>query len=597
MKRTKNQSILKKINLVVISSLILTAFMVILAFYSVFFYMKGQIQDSYQRYLGMYAQIVESKLDETSQKGFSIIIDSKIQKRLEEWNRLSKEEPETEAESMDLLYHQLLIKKDIEQILFNNMALTGQIRHLSVITPDGDVLSSSEDSGLNAYPGMEAVIDAAEEQKGGAVWISDLRDSGYIIEARSIRGLKAARSDPSLGTFVMWIDLNKIINMSDDSMPFNDSILLMKDKDSTLMYTNDKTMLDSPISGLKGGERIRLDRKNYLTCVYRSGGQFEYNMLLPADEIYEPVRRFILPLIGLVIFVISMVVLATSKLSRQIMEPIPRLANAMKAVETGHFEINDPQLLEEKREDEIGDLCRDFVLMIQKIDQLVQENYVKQLVIKETELRAMQAQINPHFLYNTLESINCMAMIAGQPDISVMVKSLGNLLRESMSNHEIYHTVDQEMMLIRSYLSIQKIRFEDKLDYRMEAEEQVKQWMIPKFLLQPIVENAVVYGVEATGRPCSISILVKRDENGLRAEICDNGPGMEEETVEAVYQGTVKGKGNGIGLCNIMKRLELFCEGSSRFQIVSRLGEGTSVIIELAQPKEGKNGVESIDRG
>lgn len=582
MKRTKNKSILNKINLVVISSLILTACMVILAFYSVFFYMKGQIQDSYQRYLAMYARIVESKLDETSQKGFSIIIDSKIQSRLDEWNRLSTEEPETEAESMDLLYHQLLIKKDIEQILFNNMALTGQIRHLSIITPDGSVLSSSEDSGLNTYPGMEAVIAAAEERKGANVWISDLQGSGYIIEARSIRGLKAARSDPSLGTFVMWIDLNKIINMTDDSMPFNDSILLMKDKHGNLMYTNDKA---------------RLDRKKYLTCSYKNGGQFEYDMLLPADEIYEPVRRFILPLIGLVVFVISMVVLATSKLSRQIMEPIPRLANAMKAVETGRFEISDTRLLEEKREDEIGDLCRDFVLMIRKIDQLVQENYVKQLVIKETELRAMQAQINPHFLYNTLESINCMAMIAGQPDISTMVKSLGNLLRESMSNHDIYHTVDQEMMLIRSYLSIQKIRFEDRLDYRMEVGEQVKQWMIPKFLLQPIVENAVVYGVEATGRPCVLSIFVERDENGLRAEISDNGPGMDEDTVEAVYRGTVRGKGNGIGLCNIMKRLELFCEGSSEFRIVSRPGEGTRVIIGLARPKEGENGAESIDCG
>ena len=202
-------------------------------------------------------------------------------------------------------------------------------------------------------------------------------------------------------------------------------------------------------------------------------------------------------------------------------------------------------------------LCRDFVYMTQKIDQLVQENYVKQLVIKETELRALQAQINPHFLYNVLESVNCMAVIAHQPDISVMVKSLGSLLREAMSNQEIFHTIKQELGLIEAYLAIQSIRFENKLSYELMVEESVMNWEVPKFFLQPIVENAVVYGIEATGKGCHIRIQIKSENSRLYAEISDSGPGMDENVIQAIYNGTIKGRGNGIGLHNIIKRLDI----------------------------------------
>ena len=169
----KTKSILKKISIVVISSLIFTALTAIAAFYYLFFYMKDQIQDSYLKYLEMYAQIVESKLEETSQNGFGIIIDSKIQDRLSEWILLSGQKTVTDADSMNLLYRQLLIKKDIEQILFNNMALVGQIRHLSIITPDGSILSSSGESGFQDNENIEQVIKTADDGNGAACWISD----------------------------------------------------------------------------------------------------------------------------------------------------------------------------------------------------------------------------------------------------------------------------------------------------------------------------------------------------------------------------------------------------------------------------------------
>lgn len=581
MRQKKQRSILKKISIVVISSLVFTAMVAIAAFYYLFFYMKDQIQDSYMRYLEMYAQIVESKLDETSQKGLGIILDNNIQNRLIEWGELSGQRPVTVAESMDLSYRQLLVKKDIEQTLFNNMSFVGQIRHLSLITPDGSTLSSSGDTGFNDSKNMGQIIVVAEEEKGAACWFSDPH-AGFLVHARSIRGLKAKMTDSPLGTFVMWVDMEKIMRTANNRMPVETGILIMKDKDGGLIFASDERFSGEQYSNLKNGDRIDLGEESYLACVYRSGDLFEYNMLVSAEKIYKPIEQFILALIIVFVFVIFMVMLGTNEISKQIMKPIPKLAQAMKTVELGHFQITDKDLLEEKRADEIGDLCRDFIFMTQRIDQLVQENYVKQLVIKETELRALQAQINPHFLYNVLESVNCMAVISHQPNISIMVKSLGNLLREAMSNQEIFHRIEREMELIKAYLAIQSIRFETKLSYEIKAEEDTLGWEIPKFLLQPIVENAVVYGIEETGKACHIMIRIATEKAHLIAEISDNGPGMDEATIQAIYDGTIKGKGNGMGLHNIINRLDIMCKGNSLFKIISQPGEGTRVVIELS---------------
>ena len=133
-------------------------------------------------------------------------------------------------------------------------------------------------------------------------------------------------------------------------------------------------------------------------------------------------------------------------------------------------------------------------------------------------------------------------------------------------------------------------RQENKLSYELMVEESVMNWEVPKFFLQPIVENAVVYGIEATGKGCHIRIQIKSENSRLYAEISDSGPGMDENVIQAIYNGTIKGRGNGIGLHNIIKRLDIMCRGRNRFEIISSPGEGTRVIIELAvQEGEGRD--------
>src|SRR5690606_2848016 len=138
--------------------------------------------------------------------------------------------------------------------------------------------------------------------------------------------------------------------------------------------------------------------------------------------------------------------------------------------------------------DEVGQIQRHFRIMLERINELIQENYIKQLVIKDTQFKALQAQINPHFLYNTLESINWMAKMSKQDRISQMVESLGYLLRLSISEQDSVITLHKELHIVQQYLVIQKLRFEERLDFQLDVPEHLVLCTVPKLSIQPIVE-------------------------------------------------------------------------------------------------------------
>lgn len=238
-----------------------------------------------------------------------------------------------------------------------------------------------------------------------------------------------------------------------------------------------------------------------------------------------------------------------------------------------------------ERNDEIGVLQRDFTIMIQKIDTLIKDDYTKQILIKDAQLKALQAQINPHFLYNTLDSINWMAKLNQQRDISVMVESLGNLLRSAISGKEPIITLKEEVQLLKDYLTIQKMRFGDRLQFQLEIDQQWLSLKIPKLILQPIVENSINYGLENTLGICRITVKAVPDSDCLNITVIDNGPGIPDELLKKLAQGEVKPKGSGIGLQNIDHRIKLIFGEEFGLSVTSELGVGTKVLIRI--PKGG----------
>jgi two-component system sensor histidine kinase YesM len=209
---------------------------------------------------------------------------------------------------------------------------------------------------------------------------------------------------------------------------------------------------------------------------------------------------------------------------------------------------------------------------------LIYENYEKQLMLKDTQYKALQAQINPHFLYNTLNAINWMIKSKMNDEASKMIVALGDLLRAAFIKEPLI-SVQQEVELLNSYIAIQKIRYDKRAEFIITLDGELQHYAIPRMILQPLVENAISYAVDQSLELCKIKISLFEQRDRLVIEVEDDGPGMEPELLEKVRHFEMKPIGNGIGLKNIKERLNLIFEQQFEFDIDSTLGEGTKVRI------------------
>ncbi|KEQ26775.1 cache domain-containing sensor histidine kinase [Paenibacillus tyrfis] len=267
-------------------------------------------------------------------------------------------------------------------------------------------------------------------------------------------------------------------------------------------------------------------------------------------------------------------------LSVNITHPLRKLKSLMRTVETGNLDVAFPT----KYKDEVGQLGRSFNAMVQRIKQLIDEVYKKQLMLQEAEIRAIQAQFNPHFLYNALDSINWMARIHKLDHISRTVVSLGELLRFSIRKGQALIPVREDMQQIRNFLTIQQMRYGDKLEVHIELDEEVERLYTLKLMLQPIVENAITHGLEMKRGLGRLLITGKVVGERVRFEVRDDGVGIPQEKLERITSGqfvSADERKTGIGLENVKKRLQLYFGDRYVLSLASQPQQGTTTIIEI----------------
>jgi two-component system, sensor histidine kinase YesM len=296
------------------------------------------------------------------------------------------------------------------------------------------------------------------------------------------------------------------------------------------------------------------------------------------DELYaakEDIKSFSLWIsILAIILVITIVTLISAKITK----PIKRLDRYMKKIEEGNFDVN----VEIKGDREVVHLAKTFNLMMARIRQLMDQIVVEQEAKRKSELNALQAQINPHFLYNTLDSIVWMAENGKSEEVITMVTSLARLFRISISRGKNVITVKDELEHARNYLIIQKVRYKSKFQFSIEADEEVLEYKTLKLLLQPIIENALYHGIEYMVEEGFIKVSARIFEGMLLYEISDNGLGMKPEILENIlsYNSTNIG-GSGVGVKNVHERVQLYYGEQYGIKIQSELEEGTTVKIFL----------------
>lgn len=271
-----------------------------------------------------------------------------------------------------------------------------------------------------------------------------------------------------------------------------------------------------------------------------------------------------------------------------------RIIDAIKRVQTGDLSV----VIEDCGTDEMGELGSQVNKMLTEINHLMKEQIDKELLVKNSEIKALQNQINAHFIYNVLESIKMMAEIEEQYDISDAVTTLGKLLRYSMRWTAGTVTVAEEIEYIRNYLKLMNIRFDYEIYLSLNIPDSIYAQQIPKMSLQPIVENAIYHGIEQMAEDTNIYIKGLVAGKDCVIEITDAGRGMSEEEVARLYKKisgeieTTGGSGNGIGLKNVQDRIKMNFGEEYGIEIASKLGCYTKIMVRIPLKAEEREDLE-----
>ena len=401
--------------------------------------------------------------------------------------------------------------------------------------------------------------------------------------------LAKAVKDPKTGEVlgVILLDIrHDIIQNSISSVTIGEKgFVFVTDAEDNMVYTPVNEVVyrvnpqwvraEKPMSVQIGGGSYQIRSEVSPYTGWRTVGVFSM------DEVMSSVNTIVYILLACVVISLALVAFVSVKLSRTLTSPIIKLKKLMKRAEGGDLTVR----FNGRYNDEIGELGQSFNHMIVRVDHLIQMVYIEQKNKRIAEMKSLQEQIKPHFLYNTLDTISWMARDYEAEDIVRLVDALTNMFRIGLSHGKDIISVKEEITHVSNYLYIQKIRYKDKLNYEIHVEESLYAIEVPKLILQPLVENAIYHGIKAKRGGGTIYITGEPEDGNLIFAVRDNGAGMPPEKVREINRlmserGELDEK-KSFGLFYIRERIQLCYGGGYGVHVESTLGEGTRVTITL----------------
>ncbi len=519
--------------------------------------------------LDFFAQQVNERLAQIEELTVSIATGNEVQNQLswmQDMDYLSREYNYAKQQLMTILQNRIfsqevirnVIYTDQKQVTFTAGVYTGEIEP----------------------PVMDALLQQFHEKRGGYVWFSPTEDYPYLISGRDVLEVKNATLD-YLGSLIFSSDIAKLIERQTKDLEAEHSTLLVYSEQGMIYQEAEISGLDLPdMDQEKGWKIINYQGERTFLCYEKSKETgWMYVNFFPYSEIYGQVLRLRYMILVILATVFAGAVFALRRISGAITRPLEQLTESMKVVEQGDFKGAKKLLPPNPSMDETGRLTREFDTMLTQIDCLIHENYEKQLLLKDTKYKMLQSQINPHFLYNTLNFLNWMVKAGNAADASRMIVELGSLLRGVLSK-KVYVTAEEELDMLESYIAIQQYRYKNRAKFTIEKDGKMEAYFVPKMILQPLVENAISYGVDRSLNLCKVFIKAEEKGDVLLFTVRDLGPGMLPQELKRVRNGTCVPKGHGIGLQNIRERLALISK-DALLTVESVPGEGTTVEIQI----------------
>lgn len=512
---------------------------------------------------------VESIIDEINDVLFSISINRRLQQSLDD---------DTSSTALEQAQEAVDINRTISYPGGFNMRYRSfeifalNKKYYPDISGGGYVFNSSSVKDSEWY-------NEALKMDGTIYWRGPHRD--YFVYEPVVSAVKVIKSVKNykkpIAVASVDIGVSTLDSVLGDIVLGKTGYVFLTDNDGKILFHHDPGMFNENIKSQGYAERVySKDRGNFLMEIDGVQDMVLFNTIestgwkiigiVPYSEVggrAQVIRNYTI-LVGLLCVLLAAIF--AYLISRGVTRPMKVLTDAMKQAESGNFDIR----VNLKSDDEMSTLGHGFNSMIERINSLIKEVYEMNYRRKEAELKALQAQINPHFLYNVLDSINWMAMSYNAKDISLMVTSLANVMRYSLSGGDDVLLKD-ELQSIESYLKIQKIRYGDKFDYSLDFPDEIMERKVPKFVLQPLVENAIVHGIEPKNGPGRINMTGKIEDGFINIKIEDNGVGMDTNAL----------RDDSIGIQNVRQRIRLKYGEPYGLYFESEPGMGTRVTVLL----------------
>lgn len=437
------------------------------------------------------------------------------------------------------------------------------------------------------------------EQSDSSFWFMEPENNDTIWIAKRMDGIFLFDGLPryySIGTFLIGIDVSWIASQMEELFRESDTLFFITDQYGRIVYAKDPTLLnqnlgdicvpeDTDVSETSGQSKryVRMQDVSYLSWEQDLESNVRLCCLMPVHFYNRQIRIQLQAFLGMSLLVILVGILLTALFSRYVTRPVKALSRHMEKQSLTPIAPYSSQ-------DEIGILYRSFNQMVEKQEALIQQTMDYAEKQKQLKFQILQAQINPHFLYNALDSVGCAAMLQGQTLLTDTLSCLVSLLRYNINDPEQLVTLAEELQIVEDYISIQRFRYGNLLLYSSQIREEAGKSRIPKTIVQPLVENAVQYGGRAPDGSCRISLLAEYD--GEKGDIVirirnDVSSGKAAGNLAALLNAYLSGQrqiernSSGLGIINVQQRIQfVFGEAYGlRYE-----GDGESIVCIVMLP-------------
>lgn len=550
--------------------------------------------DNLKKTVDEYSSNLSERLDGLISVSGKVILDDKIyeiNKKYMDNLAHNKTLAETSFQSnLNMYLQNFIMTRQFDLILFHFNANKEFYR----ISDDLQVNKNYEFSDKNLLEWAKA--------KGDPIWLLDIR-SGKLKGIFLKRTIKDRASEKELGVVYfkvkesyLFSQISKYLSQkvqnvsiySDNTLLFCHNTLDTKFEREAVRLIKDSTPDIISTIDFEGD-------KVYQLCKTIQPVNWKLAVYISSNILLSDLKKVLLITIILCLLTLPIWLLLINFIYRDIIKPINLLVDSMGKIEEGKTGLT----VKIDRNDELGTLFKTYNKMSEKINTLINKVYKEKLVMKDAEIKALQAQINPHFLYNTLETINWKAKLNGVEDISEMVTALSSIIDANLDrNNEKMIPIKKELEYIDNYnLLIQK-RFGKKIAFVKYIDDEALMYEIPKLLIQPLIENAIYHGLETKKGGGTVELVITIEESTVLIVIADDGIGIDDVTLNKLKESLDKNDENQyesrtkIGIMNVHKRIRLIYGDEYGLKIFSEANKGTTIILKL--PFSENKGAKSL---